>query len=61
VGSATTNYAIWSGNLVADPRMLRELRSQGVAHLAVRVRDGIGLVGPLVVPGVTSCLGKRYG
>jgi bacteriocin biosynthesis cyclodehydratase domain-containing protein len=23
----------------------------------VRVRDGTGLVGPLVVPGVTSCLG----
>src|SRR5271168_3100729 len=39
------------------PRMLRDLHSQGVAHLAVRVRDGTGLVGPLVVPGVTSCLG----
>ena len=25
-------------------------------HLPVRVRDGAGLVGPLVVPGVTSCL-----
>jgi hypothetical protein len=23
-------------------------------HLAVRVRDGSGLVGPLVIPGVTS-------
>jgi hypothetical protein len=45
-----------SGNLVADPRMLRELHSQGIAHLAVRVRDGSGLVGPLVVPGVISCL-----
>ncbi|MGB7146872.1 MAG: cyclodehydratase, partial [Mycobacterium sp.] len=48
---------VLSDNLVADPRMLRDLHSQGVAHLAVRVRDGIGLVGPLVVPGVTSCLG----
>jgi bacteriocin biosynthesis cyclodehydratase domain-containing protein len=47
---------VLSDNLVADPRMLRELHSQRVAHLAVRVRDGIGLVGPLVVPGVTSCL-----
>ncbi|MCV7081529.1 cyclodehydratase, partial [Mycolicibacterium insubricum] len=28
----------------------------GVAHLPVRVRDGRGLVGPLVIPGVTSCL-----
>jgi hypothetical protein len=24
----------------------------------VRVRDGIGLVGPLVIPGITSCLGN---
>ena len=42
--------------LVADPRMVRDLHSQGVAHLLVRVRDGIGLVGPLVIPGGTSCL-----
>jgi bacteriocin biosynthesis cyclodehydratase domain-containing protein len=43
--------------MVADPRMVRDLHSQGVAHLVVRVRDGTGLVGPLVIPGVTSCLG----
>ncbi len=24
-----------------------------------QLRDGIGLVGPLVIPGVTSCLGKH--
>jgi hypothetical protein len=34
------------------------LHSQGVPHLAVRVRDGTGLVGPLVMPGVTSGLGN---
>jgi hypothetical protein len=28
-----------SDNLVVDPRMQRELHSQGVAHLAVRMRD----------------------
>jgi hypothetical protein len=44
--------------LVADPRMVRDLHSQGVPHLPVRVRDGTGLVGPLVIPGVTSCLGN---
>jgi bacteriocin biosynthesis cyclodehydratase domain-containing protein len=27
-----------------------------VPHLPVRVRDGAGLVGPMVIPGVTSCL-----
>ena len=31
---------------------------EGVPHLAVRVRDGTGLVGPLVIPGVTRCLGN---
>ena len=40
-------------------RLLRDLHSQGVAHLAVRVRDSVGLVGPLVIPGVTSCLGNH--
>jgi hypothetical protein len=31
----------------------------GWDHLPVRVRDGTGLVGPLVIPGVTSCLGSH--
>jgi len=38
------------------PRRLRDVHSRGVPHLPVRVRDGIGLVGPPVIPGVTSCL-----
>ncbi|WP_343577141.1 cyclodehydratase [Mycobacterium sp.] len=56
VTSADADLVVLSDNLVVDPRLLRELHSQRVAHLAVRVRDGTGLVGPLVVPGVTSCL-----
>ncbi|MEB4211766.1 cyclodehydratase [Mycobacterium sp. 94-17] len=51
------DLVVLSDFLVADPRMVRDLHSQAVAHLLVRVRDGIGLVGPLVIPGVTSCLG----
>ena len=42
--------------LAAEPRLLRELHTARVPHLPVRVRDGVGLIGPLVVPGVTSCL-----
>lgn len=42
--------------LVADPRVVRDLHTAAVPHLPVRVRDGTGLVGPLVIPGVTSCL-----
>ncbi|ORA12314.1 cyclodehydratase [Mycobacterium arosiense] len=57
VSAHDVDLVVLSDFLVADPRMVRDLHSQGVAHLLVRVRDGIGLVGPLVIPGVTSCLG----
>ncbi|ULE33529.1 cyclodehydratase [Mycobacterium sp. IDR2000157661] len=51
-----TDLVVLADYLVADPRVVRDLRACGVAHLPVRVRDGVGLVGPLVIPGVTSCL-----
>ena len=57
VSPAAVDLVVLSDSLVADPRMVRDLHSQGVPHLAVRVRDGTGLVGPLGIPGVTSCLG----
>ena len=59
VTATEADLVVLSDNLIADPHMLRDLHSQGVAHLAVRVRDGVGLVGPLVIPGVTSCLGNH--
>lgn len=55
--SADTDLVVLSDSLVADPRLVRDLHTQGVAHLPVRVRDGTGVVGPLVLPGATSCLG----
>jgi bacteriocin biosynthesis cyclodehydratase domain-containing protein len=57
VSPAAVDLVVLSDYLVADPRMVRDLHRQGVPHLPVRVRDGTGLVGPLVIPGVTSCLG----
>jgi bacteriocin biosynthesis cyclodehydratase domain-containing protein len=51
-----TDLVVLSDSLVADPRILRDLHEKATPHLPVRVRDGAGLVGPLVVPGVTSCL-----
>jgi bacteriocin biosynthesis cyclodehydratase domain-containing protein len=57
VSSATVDLMVLSDYLVNDPRMVRELHAEGVPHIPVRVRDGTGLVGPLVIPGVTSCLG----
>jgi bacteriocin biosynthesis cyclodehydratase domain-containing protein len=40
-----------------DPVLVAELHAAGTAHLPVRVRDGTGVVGPLVLPGRTACLG----
>jgi hypothetical protein len=57
VSPAAVDLVVLSDYLVADPRMVRDLHRRGVPHLPVRVRDGTGLVGPLVIPGVTSCLG----
>jgi bacteriocin biosynthesis cyclodehydratase domain-containing protein len=42
---------------IPDPAMVAALRADGATHLAVRLRDGIGVVGPLVLPGRTACLG----
>ncbi|MBN3513523.1 cyclodehydratase [Mycolicibacterium septicum] len=54
--AATTDLVVLADYLITDPRLLRELHHGGIAHLSVRVRDGAGLVGPLVIPGLTSCL-----
>ena len=55
--SESTDLVVLSDYLVSDPRVVRDLHAARVPHLPVRVRDGAGLVGPLVIPGVTSCLG----
>jgi hypothetical protein len=42
--------------VVPEPDLVNLLVADAVPHLVVHVRDGVGVVGPLVVPGVTSCL-----
>lgn len=42
--------------VVPAPEVVAELMAEGVPHMLVRVRDGTGIVGPLVVPGRSSCL-----
>lgn len=56
VVTSGSDLVVLSDYLVVDPHLVRELHAEGVPHLAVRLRDGSGLVGPLVIPGVTSCL-----
>ncbi|KAA1250117.1 cyclodehydratase [Mycobacterium simiae] len=50
------DLVVLSDYLVPDPHLVRDMHNEGIPHLPVRVRDGTGLVGPLVIPGVTSCL-----
>jgi bacteriocin biosynthesis cyclodehydratase domain-containing protein len=50
------DLVVLSDVLVADRRLVRDLHRAGVPHLPVRIRDGTGLIGPLVLPGATSCL-----
>ncbi|MFE3192352.1 TOMM precursor leader peptide-binding protein [Nocardia sp. NPDC059240] len=45
-----------SDALVPDPGLVAELMRRRIPHLQVRVRDGRGIVGPLVLPGETGCL-----
>ena len=54
--AASTDLVVLADYQITDPRLLQELHHGGIAHLPVRVRDGAGLVGPLVIPGLTSCL-----
>ncbi|WP_460700681.1 hypothetical protein [Nocardia thraciensis] len=42
--------------LVPEPHLVNDLVLQRIPHLQVRIRDGRGVVGPLVLPGGTSCL-----
>lgn len=53
---AGADLVVLADSLAADPRLVRDLTAAGVPHLVVRVRDGAGVVGPLVIPGLTSCL-----
>ncbi|KUI23908.1 cyclodehydratase [Mycobacterium sp. IS-1742] len=51
-----TDLVVLADYLVTEPRVVRDLHTARLAHLPVRVRDGSGLIGPLVFPGRTSCL-----
>ncbi|WP_024795482.1 hypothetical protein [Tomitella biformata] len=51
-----TGLVLLTDRIVPEPGMLRELHSRAIPHLSVRLRDGVGVLGPLVLPGTTSCL-----
>ncbi|MFD9698324.1 hypothetical protein [Lentzea sp. NPDC059081] len=50
------DLVVLAATLVPDPTAVSALMASRTPHLAVRVREGVGIVGPLVLPGRTSCL-----
>ena len=50
------DLTVLAATLVPDPTVVSALMASRTPHLAVRVREGVGIVGPLVLPGRTSCL-----
>jgi len=54
------DMVVLTDSLVPPPQLLNTLMLEGTQHLLVRVRDGTGVVGPLVVPGRTSCVRCTY-
>ncbi|APA96262.1 TOMM precursor leader peptide-binding protein [Nocardia seriolae] len=55
-GAERPDLVVLSDALVPDPGLVAELARHRIPHLQVRIRDGHGVVGPLVLPGQTSCL-----
>ncbi|MPY80706.1 MAG: TOMM precursor leader peptide-binding protein [Actinophytocola sp.] len=47
---------VFTDTLVLPPHRVDQLMGERQPHLPVRFRDGVGVVGPLVLPGRTSCL-----
>jgi bacteriocin biosynthesis cyclodehydratase domain-containing protein len=54
--STDADLVVLTDYLDVDPALITELHHTRTPHLLVRVRDGTGLIGPMVIPGVTSCL-----
>jgi hypothetical protein len=54
---AAADLVVLADASAPDPVLVAQLHAAGTPHLAVRVRDGAGVVGPLVLPGRTTCLG----
>jgi bacteriocin biosynthesis cyclodehydratase domain-containing protein len=55
-GRRQPDLVLLTDAVVPDPQLVDRLTADGVPHLPVHIRDGIGVVGPLVVPGRSSCL-----
>lgn len=51
-----TDLVVLTDYLTHDPWLVSSLMRHRIPHLMVRLRDGVGVIGPMVLPGLTSCL-----
>jgi hypothetical protein len=51
------DFVVLAGEPVVDRRLVAELVALGLPHLHTYVRDDRAVVGPLVLPGKSACLG----
>jgi hypothetical protein len=51
------DLVVLTDSAVPAPEYVASLLADAVPHLAARVREGTGIIGPFVVPGRSSCLG----
>lgn len=56
VHPAQSDLVILADTLIPEPGLVVDLVLRRIPHYVVRIRDGRGIVGPLVLPGATSCL-----
>lgn len=50
------DIALLTDDMAPDPAVVTRLVRARIPHLQVRLRDGRGVIGPFVLPGVSSCL-----
>ncbi|MTD59416.1 ThiF family adenylyltransferase [Amycolatopsis pithecellobii] len=56
-GDRQPELVVLADAIVPAPEVVKMLLHEGIPHLPVRVREGVGIVGPLVYPGRSTCLG----
>jgi hypothetical protein len=56
VGMWQGGLVVLTDALVPDPALVATLMRHRTPHLVVRMRDDVGIVGPMVLPGLSSCL-----
>lgn len=50
------HLVVLADSAIVDPRLALLLVRTGIPHLPVSVREGVGVIGPMVLPGLSSCL-----